>query len=386
MIKLVLTIKIFLPLFFNLTFGENSNEPYDQNTLSLNQTKKLKKILFSDYKKTIISDRSNEMNQQVISFKDKKMKFDLKYFGEKSENGWALYFSLHGGGGVPFKANEKSWIRHKTLYSLKNGILLTPRAPTDTWNMWHQDHVDELLSRLIQNMISFHDVDPDKIYLMGYSAGGDGVYQLAPRMADRFAAAAMMAGHPNESSPLGLRNLAFTIHMGDKDSAYNRNDVAVSWGRQLEELQNNDPDGYKHFVKIYKNKGHWMDGLDSSAISWMSQFVRNPHPKKIIWKQDDVLHNRFYWLKNEKPLVDDLVKVEIDKQTIKIHESTPANLIILLNDELVNMDEKIKIEFKGKQLFNGYVYRSKNTIMNSIKEYGDYRNIYYGEISISLTP
>ena len=102
------------------------------------------------------------------------------------------------------------------MYSLKNGILLTPRAPTDTWNMWHQDHVDELLSRLIQNMISFHDVDPDKIYLMGYSAGGDGVYQLAPRMADRFLAA-MMAGHPNESSPLGLRNLAFTIHMGDKD-------------------------------------------------------------------------------------------------------------------------------------------------------------------------
>ena len=129
-----------------------------------------------------------------------------------------------------------------------------------------------------------------------------------------------------------------------------------------------------------------MDGLDSSAISWMSQFVRNPLSKKIIWKQDDVLHNRFYWLKNEKPLVDDLVKVEIDKQTIKIHESTPANLIILLNDELVNMDEKIKIEFKGKQLFNGYVYRSKNNIMNSIKEYGDYRNIYYGEISISLTP
>ena len=74
MIKLVLTIKIFIPLFFNLTFGENSNEPYDQNTLSLNQTKKLKKILFSDYKKTIISDRSNEMNQQVISFKDKNVK------------------------------------------------------------------------------------------------------------------------------------------------------------------------------------------------------------------------------------------------------------------------------------------------------------------------
>ena len=53
-------------------------------------------------------------------------------------------------------------------------------------------------------MIMLYEVDPNKVYLMGYSAGGDGVYQLAPRMADRFAAAAMMAGHPNETSPLGL--------------------------------------------------------------------------------------------------------------------------------------------------------------------------------------
>ena len=43
-------------------------------------------------------------------------------------------------------------------------------------------------------MIAFYGVDSDRVYLMGYSAGGDGVYQVAPRMADRFAAAAMMAG------------------------------------------------------------------------------------------------------------------------------------------------------------------------------------------------
>ena len=41
--------------------------------------------------------------------------------------------------------------------------------------------------------------------VVGYSAGGDGVYQLAPRMADSWAAAAMMAGHPNGVSPLSLR-------------------------------------------------------------------------------------------------------------------------------------------------------------------------------------
>ena len=78
-------------------------------------------------------------------------------------------------------------------------------------------------------MIAKYNVNPNKIFLLGYSAGGDGVYQLAPRMADRFAAASMSAGHPNDASPLGLRNIGFSIHMGNNDSAYNRNLVAEEW-------------------------------------------------------------------------------------------------------------------------------------------------------------
>ena len=123
---------------------------------------------------------------------------------------------------------------------LDNGILFTPRSPTNTWNMWHQSHVDTFFNRIIQNMIAFHDVNPNRVYIMGRSAGGDGIYQVAPRMADRFAAAAMSAGHPNEASPLGLRNIAFAIHMGENDHLYDRNKVAVQWGNQLSELTGKD--------------------------------------------------------------------------------------------------------------------------------------------------
>ena len=48
--------------------------------------------------------------------------------------------------------------------------------------------------------------------------------------------------------------------------------------------------------------GHWMGGLDSSAVSWISGFTRDPFPKKVVWKQDDVTHNRYYWLKVINPL------------------------------------------------------------------------------------
>jgi len=219
---------------------------------------------------------------------------------------------------------------------------------------------------------------------MGRSAGGDGVYQLAPRMADRFAAAAMSAGHPNEASPLGLRNLPFTIHMGELDHRYNRNKVAVDWGNQLKALQKNDPGGYEYFVKIYKGKPHWMDNLEASALIWMSDFIRNPYPEKIIWRQDDVLHERFYWLKNINPSVGDLIEAEIDGQIININSSTVSDIIIQLNDNFIDMDKKVVVNYRGKNLYNGYVSRNENIIKDSIVEYGDPQSVYYGQISLSL--
>ena len=115
--------------------------------------------------------------------------------------------------------NDGQYENQKRLYTPKEGVYFVPRAPTNTWNLWHQGHIDGFFQRVIENMMLFEDVNPNRVYIMGYSAGGDGVYQLAPRLADRLAAAAMMAGHPNETQPDGLRNLPFTLHMGANDGS-----------------------------------------------------------------------------------------------------------------------------------------------------------------------
>jgi hypothetical protein len=233
-------------------------------------------------------------------------------------------------------------------------------------------------------MIMLYEVNPNKVYLMGYSAGGDGVYQLAPRMADRFAAAAMMAGHPNETSPIGLRNLPFTIHMGENDTPYNRNKVAKEWKENLKDLRSNDPEGYPHLVKIHQGKGHWMELLDTVAITWMSRYIRNTFPKKVVWQQDDVTHNRFYWLKDKNPTERSLIVASIEGQTIEIENTSVSDFTIMLNDSLVDMDKSVLVKYNGKELFNGTVPRTSTIILKSIREYGDPKSVYYGEIPISL--
>jgi len=381
--KILLKVSIvFIALSFFYFFKPVNKS--SQNFLSLSEAEKIEKNIYNDFKKEIIVTRSDEMEDQVIKLKDKKIKFDIKHFGEQGEDGWSLFISLHGGGGTTESENNRLWNRHKTLYELEDGILFTPRSPSNTWNMWFQSHVDTFFNRIIQNMIAFHNVDPNKIYIMGRSAGGDGIYQVAPRMADRFAAAAMSAGHPNDSSPLGLRNTAFTIHMGENDSLYNRNDMAVKWGNDLKKLNEEDPEGYRYYIKIYKNKGHWMDNLEASALDWMSDFIRNPYPSKVVWKQGNVLHKRFYWLRNEDPSFGDLIECNIDDQIITVLSSSSSKITIQLNDDLIDMDREITVNYLGRQLFKGFVYRDIDIIKRSIREYGDPKSVYYGEIRLTL--
>src|SRR5207244_13438542 len=115
-------------------------------------------------------------------------------------------------------------------------------------------------------------------------------------MDDTSAGAAMMAGHPNGVSMLSLRNVPFALQVGANDSAYNRNKVAKEYGDQLDKLQEADPKGYTHFVKIHEGKGHWMGLEDKAALPWMAKYTRVSTPEKIVWKQTGVPHDRFYWL------------------------------------------------------------------------------------------
>jgi predicted peptidase len=137
-------------------------------------------LLWNARAKQIREERQEEMKARRLRDGELEMPFSYEVFGEKPEGGRRLFLSLHGGGGTTKQVNDRQWENQKRLYRPEEGVYLAPRAPTDTWNLWHQGHIDPLFQRLIENLIVFEEVDPNRVYLMGYSAGGDGVYQLAP--------------------------------------------------------------------------------------------------------------------------------------------------------------------------------------------------------------
>lgn len=343
-------------------------------------------LLWDTYSKTERNARQKEHQSRVLKIGDLSMPFWYKVNGEKPADGRSLFISMHGGGGAPAAVNDGQYENQKRLYSPMEGVYFVPRAPTNTWNLWHQGHIDSFFQRVIENMVLFEDVNPNRVYIMGYSAGGDGVYQLAPRLADRLAAAAMMAGHPNETRPDGLRNLPFTLHMGALDGAYNRNKKAAEWKTMLAELHENDPGGYINFVQLHEGKGHWMNLEDRVAVPWMAKHTRTSTPELIVWRQDDITHSRFYWLAVNKDHTKGraLIRVKREGQTFTIEHSDVSQILIRVNDDMINFDKKITVIYEGGILFKDKVSRETETIQKTFRERHDPTAVFSAEIEINI--
>lgn len=373
-----------------------------QASLTLDEAIEATVTIWSDYEERYTAETAAELAAEAIETGGHTLRFRTLQFTDgvgtpctapcESPTGAAqpLFISMHGGGGTTAAINDQQWDNQLKLgetYAPREGIYLAPRAPTDTWNCWHSGAVDPLFARLIRALIAAGTVDPDRIYLMGYSAGGDGVYALAPRMADRFAAASMMAGSPNGVLLSNVRNLPFSLQVGALDSAYDRANIAVHYGKLLAGLQANDPDGYVHFIKIHEGKGHWMGGEDRIAVPWMEEFTRDITAERVFWRQTGMIYDRFYWLAVPpgEAQMDEEIVAERDDQTITLSGPSGRTVFIRLHDGMLDLDQPVTVATPdGDVLFEGVVERSEEIISKTIEEYGDLTGAFTAEIEVTL--
>lgn len=365
------------------TLAEKS---FAQNTLSHKEVDQAREVLEAKWRKEMLAKHRKALEANKFKWADKQLRIRKRVLGEKPDDGRSLYISMHGGGGVPAPVNDQQWDNQIMLYTPAEGVYVAPRAPVDQWNMWFVEGMDQLFESLIQAAVVAWDVNPNKVYLVGYSAGGDGVWRMAPRMADRWAAASMMAGHPGEASQESLRNLPFMIWMGEHDGAYDRNTLAIKHGRIMDSLHQADPIGYIHETHIVKGKGHWMDRADTLAISWVAKYHRNPYPRRVVWRQEEITHRSFYWLSVPEVECHHGAKViaEYDDNRVDILSCDYSRLTLYFNDEMVDLNKPVAIYYKGKRLFKGKLRRTLATMSRTLSERGDLRYSFSTEIEVEI--
>ena len=209
-----------------------------------------------------------EIQACTIRMGGREMHYTLEVIGEPDENGlYPLYITLHGGGEGSAEGNNEQWLSMAQYYraSVTNGIYVACRGMEDVWNLHFLDETYPMYDRLIEDMILLKQADPNRVYLLGFSAGGDGVYAVAPRMADRFAAVNMSSGHPNGVSLLNTSNLPFEIQVGIRDY-YSEDAMRSIRGAEFEKTLNGYREeygfGYPHRVLVHVPNGHNYDDYE----------------------------------------------------------------------------------------------------------------------------
>jgi transglutaminase-like putative cysteine protease len=157
----------------------------------------------------------------------------------------------------------------------------------------------------------------------------------------------------------------------------------------LADLRRADPEGYKHEVVLHEGLGHWMKNQERSALPFLQSATRDPLPKKVIWKQDDVTHQRLYWLalSRENQKAGTLIIARRDGQTIHLDAAEGVSSVtILLNDDMLDLDKPVIVRLGDRELFNGTLQRSDALVRSSLAVAHDPALCFSAAVEVKTSP
>ena len=292
-------------------------------------------------------------DEQKVRFEEHVSPYTVKTVGKRPANGWGLFIAMHGGGGTTQEFNDSQWKRMQSYYrdhpEAGGYLYVALRAPDNTWNGFYTGYAYPLMANLVRQFLLFGDVDPNKVFLMGYSHGGYGAYAMGPKMPDRFAAIhASAAALADGAVADTLRNTVFITMVGEQDTAHGRNKRVQDLVRDVNALRGDRTDIYPVTIQIIKDHPH--SGLpDRDCIADMYSAVRNPAPRELTWVMTDKVNTDFFWLRVPEPVRGERFHVECRDNTLTIAAMpNGSQASIMLDERLVDFAKPVKIVMNGK--------------------------------------
>jgi pimeloyl-ACP methyl ester carboxylesterase len=287
------------------------------------------------------------------TFENYTSAYTVKYVGQHPTNGWALFIAMHGGGNAPKELNDSQWVKMQAYYKdhpeAGAYIYVALRAPNDTWNGFYDDYVYPLIANLAHQFLLFGDVNPDKVFIMGYSHGGYGAFAIGPKEPDLFAAIHASAAAPTDGETTGktLRNTIFTGMVGGLDTMYGRRWRDEKFRDEINQLRGDRTDIYPVTMTIVEGNGH--TGLpDSDLIKDMYPAVRNPVPRELTWLMTDKVIAEFFWLHTEAPGKQKEIDAICRDNHLTMTMTNVESATVLLDGRLVDFKKPLIVELNGR--------------------------------------
>lgn len=316
-----------------------------------------------------------DFDKNQVRYEAYQSAYVVKKVGQKPAQGWPLFIAMHGGGNAPKELNDSQWRQMQRYYRDQEGmggyLYLALRAPNDTWNGFYDTYVPPLIVNLIRQFTLFGEVDPDKVFIMGYSHGGYGAFYIGPKIPDRFAAIHSSAAAPTDGaiSAKTLRNTRFTFMVGDQDNAYGRRERCEKFAAEIDKLKQENPGEYPVEFELKKGFGH--GGLpDRDKIKDMISFGRNPVPRRVTWEPKDNVLKDFFWLSIAKPENGQSVDATVRDNAVQVTTKKVQELSLHLDSRLIDFQKPLRLTCDGKERTTE-VHPQFLTLCRSLSERGD---------------
>ena len=314
----------------------------------------VRRVAWEAYRVAPIHDAlKQDFDSHQVRFDKHLSPYTVKTVGTRPTNGWALFIAMHGGGNAPKQVNDSQW-KHMQIYYRDHPeaggyIYVALRAPNDTWNGFYDTYVYPLVANLTRQFRLFGDVDPNKIFIMGYSHGGYGAFAIGPKMPDHFAAIHASAAAPTdgETTAVTLRNTIFTCMVGEKDTMFGRFERDQKFAEAAAKLRGDRTDIYPVRVDIIAGNGH--TGLpDRDNIQPMYPAVRNPVPRDLTWLMTDKVIKDFFWLRTEEPAKKRSIDALCRDNHLTVTTSTNVgSATVFLDNRLVDFGKPVTLSVNG---------------------------------------
>lgn len=343
------------------------------------------------------------------------------YWGRKGENkpdaGWPLFIYLHGSG--PKDSEWAAGLSLSTQFDDAPSVYFLPQIPNEgAYYRWYQKAKQFAWERLLRQAFITGEFNPNRVYVYGISEGGYGSQRLASFYGDYWAAAGPMAGGDIlRNAPVeNCSNLAFSLRTGAKDYMFGRDSLTLQAAYLFDSLQSRYPGEFIHNIELIPGYGHGIDYFPTTP--WLKHYVRNPYPLHVLWEDfemDGNYRKGFFNIKvderngieekartryemtirgNDIDLRVDRVEYvvltreprwNIEIKTDKI--LTPLNegkFTVYLCNELVDLNQKVRLTVNGKQVFYGKVKPELKHLVNSCATFFDPCRLYPAAIEVEL--
>lgn len=299
-----------------------------------------------------------------------------------------LVLGLHGGGEGAGNASEAAgnWTPARHLCFYPQGI----RLVHDTWNSVHGER---FLLTLIEVAKVHHDIDPDRVYAVGFSMGGTGSMFLAGRHPDLLAGAIPAHGviaarggsKVVDEAEVGdlehgllpnLRHVALWFYTGELDRNCEPGTFKKAW-TVLQGLRAAGDGGYDRIrFHLDPERAHaFPPGEPAKGLQWVLAERRVTHPRRLTWEVNDApwpwpddadqgkarrfVKRWFYWLHCAHP--SDRLRVEAsiaeeEGRTVVRIDAPGAfreDFTVYLCPELADPAREVEVRFGGEVAWRG---------------------------------